>query len=101
MRRLAAVLFIVVVCALTGHAGQAQVRGQVVNRDGVPQECQVDFNGPARYQLAADRRGYFYLTNPRFGSYQVSLRQGPRTTQIGNVVIDQSGLHPPTLVASW
>jgi hypothetical protein len=102
MRRLVAVLLITLVAgALTGHAGQQQVRGQVVNRDGAPQECQVDFFGPARYQLASDKRGFFYLTSPRFGTYQVGLRQGPRTTQIGNVVIDQNGLHPPTLVANW
>jgi hypothetical protein len=102
MRRLVAVLLIIVVAGvLTGHAGQSQVRGQVVNRDGAPQECQVDFNGPARYQLAADKRGYFYLTNPAFGTYQVTLRQGPRATQIPNVAIDQRGLHPPTLVANW
>jgi hypothetical protein len=103
MRRLVAVLLITLVAgALTGHAGQQQVRGQVVNRDGAPQECQVDFYGQqTKYQLASDKRGFFYLTNPRFGTYQVVLRQGPRTTTINNVVIDQNGLHPPTLVANW
>lgn len=44
---------------------QQQVRGQVVNRDGAPQQCQVDFYTPdtrRAYSLNTDYKGYFLLT---------------------------------------
>ena len=43
MQRLACILLALMSFGLTSDAFQRQVRGQVVNRDGVPQQCQVDF----------------------------------------------------------
>lgn len=83
---------------------QQQVRGQVVNRDGAPQQCQVDFYTPdtrRAYSLNTDYKGYFLLTNPRYGAYRVEVIQGNRREVFKDVTIDQYGLRPPTLVVQW
>jgi hypothetical protein len=102
MRRLALVVLILLVW-LPGQAVQQQLRGQVVNRDGAPQQCQVDFYQGDRhvYGLKTDQRGYFSLTNPRYGTYRVEVVQGSRRDEIKEVRIDQNGLHPQTLVVQW
>jgi hypothetical protein len=104
MQRLVAILILVVVCGLTVHAGQRQVRGQVINRDGAPQQCQINFfagnsNNP-EYRAASDNRGFFYLNQPRGGSYRVVVAQGGRQDSF-SVSIDDYGLHPATLVVRW
>jgi hypothetical protein len=105
MRRLVSILLLVTICGLTGHARQRQVRGQVVNRDGVPQQCQVDFfmttGTDPQYRLTSNREGYFYLNDPRNGTYRVVVVQRNQHEEFKRVTIDQSGLHPSTLVVRW
>jgi hypothetical protein len=96
-------LLLLMTCVLSGEARQAQLRGQVVNRDGVPQQCQVDFYSGAdlAYRVASDRQGYFYISNPRNGAYRVVVVQGSRQGEFKRVSIDEYGLHPATLVVQW
>jgi hypothetical protein len=103
MQRLASLLLLLTVCASVAEARQQQLRGQVVNRDGVAQECQVDFylGRDLAYRLTSDRQGYFYLNNPKFGDYRVIVVQGSRRNEFKRVAIDANGLHPPTLVVPW
>ncbi len=107
MQRLAYVLLLLVVCLVGGlsvHA-QSQLRGQVVNRDGVPQQCQVDFfpgtSTEPQYRQTSDKQGYFYLNNPKHGTYRVVVAQGNRRDEFKKVTIDPYGLHPSTLVVRW
>jgi hypothetical protein len=103
MYRLASALLIVVLSGLISEA-QQQVRGQVINRDGAPQQCQVEFWAPnasqPQYRVVTDGRGFFYLSNPSYGSYRAVVMQG-RNRQEFQVRVDQYGLHPPTLVVNW
>jgi hypothetical protein len=103
MPRLASLLLILIVYASSADALQQQVRGRVVNRDGAAQQCQVDFyaDKDLAYRLTSDKQGYFYLNNPRFGTYRVVAVQGNRRDEFRAVTIDQYGLHPPTLVVQW
>lgn len=105
MHRFAFAILLVVVCALATHAQPQQVRGQVINRDGAPQQCQVEFWIPKgsqpQYRLLTDRQGYFYVPKPRPGTYRVVVMQGRRRQEFTGVRIDQYGLHPPTLVVNW
>jgi hypothetical protein len=105
MQRLACILLILMSFGLTSDALQQQVRGQVVNRDGVPQQCQVDFFAGSgtdlQYRQVTDRQGYFYLNNPKPGAYRVVVVQGKRTFEFKRVDIDRSGLRPKTLVVPW
>jgi hypothetical protein len=102
MHRVAATLLFLFVCGAVGDA-QQQVRGQVVNRDGVSQQCQLAFYAGAEmvYRVTTDRQGYFYLTNPRNGTYRIVAVQGSRQGEFTRVSIDGSGLHPATLVVQW
>lgn len=105
MQRLASLLLILIVCGSESDARmQQQVRGQVVNRDGAPQQCEVNFYAdrpePA-YRVISDRQGYFYLTNPGHRGYRVVVVQGSRQAEFSRVTIDDYGLHPATLVVQW
>ncbi len=103
MRRALVILLLLTIGGLTGYARQ-QVRGQVVNRDGVAQQCQVDFyaSGPDPvYRATSDRQGYFYLSSPRAGAYRVIVVQGNRQDEFKRVTVDREGLHPSTLVVRW
>jgi hypothetical protein len=103
LKRASVILLLVAACGLAGYA-QQQVRGQVVNRDGVAQQCQVAFyaGGPDPvYRATSDRQGYFYLNGPRAGAYRVLVVQGNRQDEFKRVTIDREGLHPSTLVVRW
>ena len=102
MRRHLSVIVIALICCAAVSLFAQQVRGQVVNRDGVGQRCQVEFfvGDDRRFGVVTDNRGYFYLNNPPFGSYRAILSQGQATTEIA-VTINRSGLNPSTLVARW
>jgi len=103
MRRYAGLALLVLAWTLPMAARQGQVRGQVVNRDGVPQQCQVDFYAGAdlAYRLTSNGQGYFYVNNPRGGAYRVVVLQGNRQSEFRRVTIDDYGLHPATLVVPW
>jgi hypothetical protein len=103
MQRLASLLMFLIVCASVADARQPQHRGQVVNRDGQAQQCQIDFYAGAdlAYRLTSDRHGYFFLNNPKFGAYRVVVVQGNRQQEFKRVTIDEYGLHPATLVVAW
>jgi len=98
-------LLFLIVCGPAGEARQQQIKGQVVNRDGVPQQCQVDFyigsNSNPVWRLTSDKQGYFYINNPRDGGYRVVVVQGSQQDEFKRVSIDQYGLHPATLVVRW
>ena len=102
MRRIALVVLILAAW-LSTHAAQTQVRGQVVNRDGAPQQCQVDFYDNERhvYGLTTDYKGFFVLTNPRHATYRVEVIQGNRREEFRDVIIDSNGLRPATFVVQW
>ena len=103
MQRLASLLLLLIVCAPVADTRQQQLRGQVVNRDGQAQQCQIDFYAGAdlAYRLTSDRQGYFYLNNPKFGAYRVIVVQRNRQNEFKRVTIDANGLHPATLVVPW
>ncbi len=103
MRRHSFVLLLLVVCGLTVAGARQQVRGQVVNRDGAPQACTVEFyvGTDFRFRATSDKQGYFYLNSPPYGEYRVVVVQGSRQDEFKRVTIDQYGLHPPTLVVRW
>jgi hypothetical protein len=100
-RHLSVIVLVLVVCAAASLFAQ-QVRGQVVNRDGVGQRCQVEFfvGADRRFGVVTDNQGYFYLNTPPFGDYRAVLSQGQARTEIA-VKIGPSGLSPSTLVARW
>ena len=103
MQRLFSIVLLVIVCAAATTAGQQrQVRGQVVNRDGAPQRCQVDFYAATGaepvYRSTSDGQGYFYLNNPKPGAYRVVVVQGSRQDEFKRVTIDDTRLNPSTLV---
>jgi hypothetical protein len=107
---IAALLFLVtLLSALPGHAGQAKLRGQIVNRDGAPQaQCQVVFYRPAArgpdevvLRVASDRQGYFVVETLRNGTYRVQVILGNRQAEFARVTRDDAGLHPTTLVVQW
>jgi hypothetical protein len=102
MHRVAFTLLLLFVCTAIGEA-QQQVRGQVVNRDGAAQQCQLAFYAGSEvvYRVTTDRQGYFYLNNPRYGTYRVVAVQGSRQGDFSRVTVDGSGLHPATLVVQW
>ena len=99
--RVALALLVLVVCGATAGA-QQQIRGQVVNRDRVPQQCQLTFysGSSAVYRMTADRQGYFYITNPRPGSYRIVITQGNHRAEVAGT-IDQKGLNPAALIVPW
>ncbi len=99
--RVALALLVLVVCGATAWA-QQQIRGQVVNRDRVPQQCQLTFysGNNVIYRLTADRKGYFYITNPRYGSYRILITQGNRRAEVG-ATVNQRGLSPAPLIVPW
>jgi hypothetical protein len=103
MPQYVSLVLLVLTFSLPLSAGQKQVRGQVANRDGVPQQCQVAFYTGAdlAYRLASNGQGYFYINNPRAGAYRVVVVQGSRQAEFRRVTIDDSGLHPATLVVPW
>jgi hypothetical protein len=104
MRRYVCVALLVMACCLPLAARQGQqVRGQVVNRDGVPQQCQVDFylGADLAYRLKSNGQGYFFINTPRGGAYRVVVLQGNRQSEFKRVTIDAYGLHPATLVVPW
>ena len=84
-------------------AQQQRVHGQVINRDGAPQQCQVNFYVANKhyYGLTTDYKGYFVLTNPEQTTYRVEVVQGNRRQEFPTVIIDSNGMRPPTLVVSW
>src|SRR5688572_5010618 len=102
MLRLAVVVLLVSGC-VGAVTAQQQVRGQVINRDGAPQQCQVNFYiaDKHHYGLTTDYNGYFFLTNPQHATYRVEVVDGNRRQQFASVVIDTNGLRPRTLVVSW
>jgi hypothetical protein len=102
MRRLTSTLLLLLVIGFAAHTLAQQFRGQVVNRDGVPQRCQVEFfiGNDLQLRVFTDDQGYFYVNNPKWGGYRVSVTQGPNRNDI-DVSIDQYGLHPSTLVVRW
>jgi hypothetical protein len=75
----------------------------VINRDGAPQQCQVNFSigGRHTYALTTDYNGYFVLRNPGHGTYRVEVIQGNRRHEFAAVVIDSNGIRPATLVVPW
>jgi hypothetical protein len=84
---------------------QQQLSGRVINRNGSPQAgCLVEFfwntNQPPTYRVTTNTDGVFYLTNPRWETYTVWVRQGQQRYST-TVRIDRDGLHPPTLVVTW
>jgi hypothetical protein len=105
MQRLVAFFVFLVVAGLTIDARQQQLRGQIVNRDGAAQQCQVNFfagtSAEPLYRLASDAKGYFYLNYPKPGAYRVEVAQGSRRDEFKRVTIDDYGLHPSTLVVRW
>lgn len=103
MRRHAYIPLLLIVCGLAVAGAQQQVRGQVVNRDGAPQACQIDFyvGTDLRYRATSDKQGYFFLNSPVHGEYRVVVVQGNRQDEFKRVTIDMYGLHPPTLVVRW
>ena len=98
-----AVVVLLVSGGLGAVAAQQQVRGQVINRDGAPQQCQVNFYiaDKRHYGLATDDYGYFVLTNPQHATYRVEVVRGNQRQEFASVVIDTNGLRPQTLVVSW
>lgn len=102
MHRHLSVLVIVFVCCVTAVFSAQQFRGQVVNRDGVAQRCQVEFfiGSNFMFGVATNNQGYFYVNNPRLTSYRVVVSQGQARNEF-QVSIDQYGLHPSTLVVRW
>jgi hypothetical protein len=98
-----AVVVLLVSGWLGAIAAQKQVRGQVINGDGAPQQCQVNFYVANKhyYGLTTDYKGYFVLTNPQYATYRVEVVQGNRRQEFLTVIIDSNGLRPPTLVVSW
>jgi hypothetical protein len=103
MLRLAVVVLLVSGCVGAVTAQQQQVRGQVINRDGAPQQCQVNFYVASKhyYGLTTDYKGYFVLTGPEQTTYRVEVVQGNRRQEFPTVIIDSNGMRPPTLVVSW
>ena len=103
MPRYLFLLLLLMAGSLPLSAGQAQVRGQVVNRDGIGQQCQIDFYAGAAlaYRSTSNGKGAFALTNPRHGDYRVVVLQGNRQSEFRRVNIDGQGLHPATLVVPW
>ena len=104
MQGLASLLLLLIVCASSADAQQKRtLRGQVVNRDGVGQQCQIDFykGNDVAYRLSSDKQGYFYVNNAEFGTYRVVVVQGNRQEEFNKVTIDSNGLRPPTLVVRW
>jgi hypothetical protein len=103
MPRCLSLVLLALTLALPASARQAQLRGQVVNRDGVAQQCQVTFyaGNDIAYRLTANGQGYFYITNARAGAYRVVVVQGNRQSEFRRVTIDDYGLHPATLVVPW
>ena len=103
MLRLAVVVLLVSGCVGAATAQQQRVRGQVINRDGAPQQCQVNFYIADKryYGLTTDYNGYFVLTSPQHATYRVEVVQGNRRHEFASVVIDTNGLRPQTLVVSW
>jgi hypothetical protein len=101
MRRVVFVLLLIVVSAAAGRA-QQQIRGQVVNRDRVPQQCQLTFysGNSVAYRVTADRQGYFYISNPRQGAYRIVAVQGSRQGEL-RATIDRNVLSPNPLVVLW
>ena len=102
MLRLAVVVLLVSGC-VGAVAAQQKVSGQVINRDGAPQQCQVNFYVANRhyYGLTTDYKGYFVLTNPEQTTYRVEVVQGNRRQEFPTVIIESNGMRPPTLVVSW
>ena len=98
-----AVVVLLVSGWLGAVAAQQQVRGQVINRDGAPQQCQVNFYIATKhyYGLTTDYNGYFVLTNPAAATYRVEVVQGNLRQEFAAVVIDSNGMRPATLVVSW
>ena len=89
---------------------QTRVRGQIKNRDGAPEsQCQVDFywgnQQDITYRVYSDQNGYFYLDDPKYGSYLVVVAQGPRTYRFSDVSVFNEGsktlLKPDVLVVPW
>ena len=102
MLRLALVVLLVSGC-VGAVTAQQKVSGQVINRDGAPQQCQVNLYIGAKhhYALTTDYNGYFVLTNPYYATYRVEVVQGNRRQEFASVVIDANGIRPQTLVVSW
>ncbi len=97
------------VLLLSGVAtAQRQVSGRIVDRNSSPQgRCLVEFfvypvypNQPPVYRIIANNEGYFYLSDPKPGKYNVRVRLGQRQHQI-DVMIDEKGLQPSTIVVNW
>lgn len=103
MRRHRFVLVIALVCCATAVLLAQQFRGQVVNRDGVGQRCQVDFyvGASRQFGVATDNQGYLFVETSRQGTYRVVVTQGPGRQQEFQVTIDRSGLRPSTLMVRW
>jgi hypothetical protein len=101
MRKLALIPLLFLLFVLAVGAQGKQYRGQVVNRDSVPQRCQVEFFFGDNFQFGVDtdNQGYFYVTNRR-GKYRVVVSQGPARDEF-DVTIDEYGLNPSTLVVRW
>ena len=98
-----AVVTLLVSGLLASSAELQQLRGQVINRDGAPQQCQVNFylDGKLYYALSTDPNGYFTLTNPKQpATYRVEVIQGNRREVI-TVLIESNALRPATLVVPW
>jgi hypothetical protein len=87
---------------LLGTAAYAQqVKGTVINRDGVARSgCQVNFAGPAAYTVSTNSEGAFFLESPMDGQYTVTVNQGDRH-QTFKVTANQGHLNPSTLVVDW
>jgi hypothetical protein len=104
MRR-TTVLMIAGLCTvllLVGTAAHAQqVKGTVINRDGVARSaCQVSFAGPATYSVWTNSEGAFFLEGPRYGDYVVTVKLGGQS-QTFKITVNQYGLNPSTLVVDW
>jgi hypothetical protein len=106
MRRYIPVLAVLLACWMAVAAfamGQGQYRGQVVNRDGIGQRCQIQFfmGGNFQFGAASDNQGYFYVNSAaRPGLYRAVVSQGNARNEF-DVNIDQNGLNPSTLVVRW
>jgi hypothetical protein len=103
MPRYVSLVLLVLTFSLPLAARQTQVRGQVVNRDGIGQPCQIDFYAGTAlaYRSNSNGQGTFYVTNPKQGEYRVVVAQGNRQSEFRRVTIDNAGLHPATLVVPW
>lgn len=107
MRRTRAVATLFLALIVSGtFADVREETGRVINRDGAGQAyCRVEFRQPPApeplYVVTTNSEGFFFLTNPADGVYDVTVTRDDRMQRFPEVRIDGNGISPSTLVVYW